>query len=153
MSMAFLNFFIWNLKNFCETLKFYAWNNLMWLWFGRQMHKTSMSSPILNINTKIEQQKMLFIDKGAHHRHHHHHVVPQARISLTFSRHFSLSYIASGRSSGLHPISSQSCCMYVCMYVRTGRLFLHGHIWGYIGVHHVWACPCFSSSVLHVWFV
>ena len=45
--------------------------------------------------------------------HHHHHVVLPAQISLTLSRHFSLSFIASGRSSGLHPISSQSCCMYV----------------------------------------
>ena len=45
--------------------------------------------------------------------HHHHHVVPLARISLTLYRHFSLSFIASGWSSGLHPISSDSCCMYV----------------------------------------
>ena len=45
--------------------------------------------------------------------HHHHHVMPLARISLTLSRHFSLSFIASGRSSGLHPIPSHSCCMYV----------------------------------------
>ena len=45
--------------------------------------------------------------------HHHRHVVPPARISLTLSRHFSLSFIASGRSSGLHPVSSHSCCMYV----------------------------------------
>ena len=28
-----------------------------------------------------------------------------------------------------------------------------GHMWGSIGVHHLWARPCFSSSVLHVWFV
>ena len=40
---------------------------------------------------------------------HHHHVVLQARISLTLSRHFSLSFIASGRSSGPHPVSSHSC--------------------------------------------
>ncbi len=39
--------------------------------------------------------------------------MPQARISLALSRHFSLSFIASGRSSGLHPVSSHSCCMYV----------------------------------------
>ena len=48
---------------------------------------------------------------------HHHHVLPLARISLTLSRHFSLTFIASGRSSGLHPVSSHSCCM----YVRAGR--------------------------------
>ena len=38
------------------------------------------------------------------HHHHHHHVVPLARISLTLSRYFSLSSIASGRSSGLHSL-------------------------------------------------
>ena len=43
--------------------------------------------------------------------HHHHLVMPSARISLTFSRHPSLSIIASGVSPGLHPVSSQSCCM------------------------------------------
>ena len=48
-----------------------------------------------------------------HHHHHHHHVVPPTQISLTLSRHSSLSFTASGRSSGLHPVSSQSCCMYV----------------------------------------
>ena len=46
-------------------------------------------------------------------KEYHHHVVPLARISLTLSRHFSLSFIASGWFSGLHPVSSQSCCMYV----------------------------------------
>ena len=29
-------------------------------------------------------------------------------------------------------------------------LLLPGHMWGYIEVHHLWARPCFSSSVLHV---
>ena len=47
------------------------------------------------------------------YHHHYHHVVPLTRISLTLSRHFSLSFIASGGSSGLHPISSHSCCIYV----------------------------------------
>ena len=45
--------------------------------------------------------------------HHHHDDMPPAWMSLTLPRHSSLSFIASGRSSGLHPISSQSCCMYV----------------------------------------
>ena len=51
------------------------------------------------------------------HFNHHHHVVLVARISLTLSRHFSLSFIASGRSSGQHSVSSHSCWM----YVRAGR--------------------------------
>ena len=71
--------------------------------------------------------------------HHHHHVVPQAWISLTLFRHFSLSFIASGRSSWLHPVSSQSCCV----YVRAGcpafaRL--------YVGVH--WNTSLMSSFLL-----
>ena len=49
--------------------------------------------------------------------HHHHHVALVAQISLTFSRHSSLSFIALGRSSGQHPVSSHSCWM----YVRAGR--------------------------------
>ena len=47
----------------------------------------------------------------------YHHVVQVARISLTLSRHFSLSFTDSGRSSGQHPVSSHSCWM----YVRAGR--------------------------------
>ena len=60
--------------------------------------------------------------------YYHHHVVPPARISLTISRHFCLSFIASGRSSGLHPVSSHSCWI----YVRAGR---PAFAWPYVGVH------------------
>ena len=52
-----------------------------------------------------------------YYHHHHYHVVPLARISQNLSRHFSPSFIASGRSSGLHPVSPHSCCM----NVRDGR--------------------------------
>ena len=48
---------------------------------------------------------------------HHHHVIPLARLSMALSRHSSRSFIDSGRSSELHPVSSLSCCM----YVRAGR--------------------------------
>ena len=41
---------------------------------------------------------------------------------------FSLSFIASSRSSGLHPVSSQSCCM----YVRAGRPAFARQ---YVGIH------------------
>ena len=44
------------------------------------------------------------------------------------SLHVSLSFIASGRSSGLHPVSSHSCCM----NVRAGRPAFD---WPYAGVH------------------
>ena len=62
------------------------------------------------------------------HHHHHHHVVPLARISLTLSCHFSQSFIASGRTSELHPVSSHSCCM----YVRAGP---PAFVQPYVGVH------------------
>ena len=67
------------------------------------------------------------------------HVVSQAQISLTLSRHFSLSFIASGRSSELHPISSHSCCM----YVRAGR---SAFTRPYVGVHR--STSLMSSSLL-----
>ena len=68
-----------------------------------------------------------------YHHHHHPHLVPLARISLTLSRYFSLSFIASGRSSGLHPVSSHSCCI----YVRAGRPAFAWLYAGSIGVHYL----------------
>ena len=65
--------------------------------------------------------------------------MPLARIFLTLSRHFSLSFIASGRSSWLHPISSQTSCM----YVRAGR---PAFAWPHAGVHR--STSLMSSSLL-----
>ena len=58
---------------------------------------------------------------------------------LTLSCYFSLSFITSGRSSGLHPVSSHSCCM----YVRAGRPALDRP---YVGVHR--SASLMSSSLL-----
>ena len=63
-----------------------------------------------------------------HHHHHHHHVVRLARISQALFLHVPLAFIASGRSSELHPVSSHSCCM----NVRAGRPAFD---WPYAGVH------------------
>ena len=71
--------------------------------------------------------------------YHHHHVVPLVWISLTLSRHSSLLLIAFGRSSGLHPVSSHSCCM----YVRGGHPTF---AWPYMGVHR--STSLMSSSLL-----
>ena len=86
--------------------------------------------------------KQLFIQVtilNTNHHHHHHHIVLLARISLTLPRHFSLSFIASGRSSGLHPVPSHSCCM----YVRAG---CPAFAWLYVGVHR--STSLMSSSLL-----
>ena len=69
----------------------------------------------------------------------YHHVVPLARISLIFSRHPSLSFIAFGRSSGLYPVSSHSSCM----YVRAG---CPAFAWPYARVHR--STSLMSSSLL-----
>ena len=48
-----------------------------------------------------------------YNHHHYHHVALLARISLTLSQHPSLSSIAPGRSSKLHPVSEQGCFILV----------------------------------------
>ena len=64
--------------------------------------------------------------------------MPPADI-LTLSRHFSLLFIASGRSSGLHPVSSHS----YCTYVLAGRpVFARP----YVGVHR--STSLMNSSLL-----
>ena len=72
-----------------------------------------MSTAVLAVIPAPQQKK----NQIYWNHHHHHHVVPLARISLTLSRHSSLSFIALGRYSGQHPVSSHSCWM----YVRAGR--------------------------------
>ena len=65
------------------------------------------------------EAKIIKISQSTHkmYSNHHHHIPLVARISLTLSRHSSLSFIALGRSSGQHPVSSHRCWM----YVRAGR--------------------------------
>ena len=83
------------------------------------MHLNDSSSIALHLKTHSIPKSIILKNSSwqHHYNHHHHHVVLVARISLTLSRHFSLSFIASGRSSGQHPVSSHSCWM----YVRAGR--------------------------------
>ena len=87
------------------------------------------------INRERERFILIYSDKLFQWLiHYHHHVVPLARIPLTLSRHYSLSFIASGRSSGVHPVSSHSCWM----NVRACR--------PYVGVHR--STSLMSSSLL-----
>ena len=79
-------------------------------------HKFIQAIPLWNNASRSGCQKCFHKWAGYIH-HHHHHVALVARISLTLSRLSSLSFIALGRSSGQHPVSSHSCWM----YVRAGR--------------------------------
>ena len=81
--------------------------------------------------------------------HHPHHVDPSAIISLSLSRHPSLSSIASGRFSGRHPVLAQSCCM----FVWAGRPAFAQPCERFTGVYHLCARPYLSSSDSHFWFV
>ena len=139
------------------------------LWGTTYLFWSVQSIWLKNITQKRQQRTLIFIIHIIiillHHRswvkvhgmvernqknnhHHHHHVALVARISLVLSRHTSLSFIALGRSSGQHPVSSHSCWM----YVLAGRPAFARPCVGSIRVHILWVRPCFSGSVLHVWF-
>ena len=93
----------------------------------------------------IDDLKYIYI----YHHHHHHHAALLARISLTFSRHPSLSSIVPGKSSRLNPASARICCILV---LAGSPIFAHP-CEGSTRVYHLWVRPYFSSSVSHVWFV
>ena len=98
----------------------------------------SVDTSIQRLEDYIEKRERKLIIANRNNNKNN-HVVPPARISLTLSRHFSLSLIASGRSSGLHPVSSHSCCM----YIRAGR---PAFTRPYAGVHR--STLLMSSSLL-----
>ena len=110
-------------------------NAVVWIVSTRPLIFKS-SCPFTNPLATVPRSPIIICN---HHHHHQHHVVPTARISLTLSLHFSLSFIAFGRSSGLHPVSSHSCCM----YVRAGR---PAFAWPYAEVHR--NTSLMSSSLL-----
>ena len=107
-----------------------------WPWTpGRVIRWTAPNSICKDERSKYHKLSLIiyvYIQSSPLHKvnyhHHHHHVMPPARISLTLSLPISLSFIASGRSSGLHPVSSHSCWM----YVRVGR---PAFARPYVGVH------------------
>ena len=100
---------------------------IMIISYVKSYYKIYYKSLLFNRNNYFKQQ------------HHHIHVVPLARISLILSCHFSLSLIASGRSSGLNAVSSHS----FWMYVRAGR---PAFARSYVGVHK--STSLISSSLL-----
>ena len=114
-------------------LKYSWWRKKPSLWKYNSLY-SSWSQSFHGVRETGRQGKT---NEDCHHPHHH--VVLQARISLILSRHFSLSFIASGRSSGLHPISSNNCSM----YVRAGR---PAFPWPYAWVHR--SRSLVSSSLL-----
>ena len=102
--------------------------------FGSYCSKKSSAVDVILLNEHSANRVYIYIYIYLNLRilyiyhHQHHHVVRLARISLILSLHVSLSFIAFGRSSGLHPVWSHSCCM----NVRAGRPAFD---WPYAGVH------------------
>ena len=118
-------------------------------WFGFKLpmglicrktkrNKTNKQATNLDSPISFRLDKDLWFSYWVNY-HHHRQVVSLARISLTLSHHFSQSFIASGRSSRLYPVSSHSCWM----YVRAGR---PAFTRPYVGVHR--STSLMSSSLL-----
>ena len=99
----YIYMYTYNLKYPVEKI----YNEPFWFKF----HRTAFKKTFMPNNRITENSYR------KHNNIHHHHIVLAARISLTLSRHSSLSFIALGRSSGQQPVSSHSCWM----YVRVGR--------------------------------
>ena len=89
-------------------------SNRSWL-IGNVFHNQRIKDS--SENRKVMRVDSIHFEELEILYNHHHHIVLAARISLTLSRHSSLSFIALGRSSGQQPVSSHSCWM----YVRAGR--------------------------------
>ena len=147
-------------KTLCDSL----WANFVLIWLGNTLSSAMVIYLSISIHVYMYISSCTFLSiylayylsiyqninviRIMYIYHHHHPVTPSARISLTLSRHLSLSSITSGRSSGLHPVSTKNCCMYELV-----ALPLLGHVKGSTRIHYLWARPYFSSSVPHVWFV
>ena len=99
----------------------------------------TLGKPTTCLFWKFKHFMMIMKSTSSSIVNNHHHVVLQARISPTLSCHFSLLFIVSGRSSGLHPVSSHSCCM----YVRAGR---PAFARSYVRIHR--SISLMSSSLL-----
>ena len=109
---------------------------------------------IVTFNFRQNQPVLYLLGFQVHHHrhHHHHHVVLLAWISLTHTRHFPLSFIASGRSSGLLPVSSNSSFM----YVRAGRpAFPRPYMWVHTSLmsSSLLLQQCFACVVGLTWIV
>ena len=114
----------------------------------------------MNVIHNIYKMYIIIYHIRSYNIYHHHHVTLVARISLTLSRHSSLSFIALGRSSGQHPVSSHSCWMYVragrpafarpCVGVHKSTSLLSINIYIYVCVC---VCVCIINFTLYIYNV
>ena len=139
------------LKNFSVTPAFdgnFLWQTITHVGFSifRFGDKHGLET-VTNIQNGVVYQ--IEVVRPCIYHHHHHHIVLAARISLTLSRHSSLSFIALGRSSGQQPVSSHSCWM----YVRAGRPAFARPC---VGIHSSWKLKkilyqLFSIKIYQKW--
>ena len=98
-------------------IKYHFFKSLVWRDLGLNPESPAIGEHSTHQAIRLSLSLSLYIYIYIYIYNIYHLVVPSAWITLIFSRHLSLSFIASGRSSGLHPISSLNCRM----YVRAGR--------------------------------
>ena len=111
--------------------------------------KSSFRHVLLN-NTNIVYYVFIKFFRMENHHHHHHLVMPPARISLTLS----LSPLLPIVHHFWQVLRATSRILAELVYERLSWLpYFSSAMWRSIGVYHLWARPCFSSSVLHVWFI
>ena len=104
---CYLYFWSWVRWNTFSLLQFYLQSGLL---FDDTI--IIYAHTYWQVHTTLPLSLSFFLSLYIYH-HHHHHVALVARVTLTLSRHSSLSFIALGRSSGQHHVSPHSCWMYV----------------------------------------
>ena len=118
---SFQTFFVQKFKNWCRFLKIQyviAIHLMRWRasFYDSRFKWTATAAigihPIKDWLSQLVNFKNAIRAYG--HFHHHHHIVLAARISLTLSRHSSLSFIALGRSSGQQPVPARTYIQQLC---------------------------------------
>ena len=127
---------------------------LLFLWGTSGSFCKFNSFLFFNLFIRSLQRPSTVVSPHHHHHHHdHHHVVPLARISLTLSRHFSLSFIAFARPyDGVHRSTSlmssslllQQCP--TCLVRLTWIAFVMGSRWPYSW----WLVECCRQDLFNI---
>ena len=128
-------------------------------WFSRLAETIFLFSwpliwPYFRVKISVDKYKQIAIDEWIDMNRYYRHIYIYIYIYIYIS-----SSCRAGSTDIPEPLSPLLPIVHRPRQVlRTAsriltQLLLHGHVWGSIRVHLLWVRPCFSSSVLHVWFV
>ena len=134
------------LKRFRTIANLYLAGYFTYSWSGKEQLAAllffSASPPPLFISLFIHSSPKVFFhlfpSLKVYHHHHHHHKIELARYSMTRSFHLSLSSIAIGSSSSLHPEG-----LFNGIFINL--IIFYCIPWGFLSY---WACTGFVSCFL-----